>query len=89
MGMNIGQAARRHRSVGKDDPALREHRAPARVHPTDAGYRQYGERDVNMLRFIRHAAIWGSRWIRSASCWIGGRTGADRAATSGTGRGSH
>jgi Cu(I)-responsive transcriptional regulator len=55
MAMNIGQVAgatgvsakmiRHYESVGLLPSASR----------TDAGYRQYTERDVNMLRFVRHS----------------------------------
>ncbi len=54
MGMDIGQAAG---ATGLSAKMIRHCESigllPASTR-TDAGYRQYGERDVNMLRFIRH-----------------------------------
>ena len=55
MGMNIGQAAG---ATGLSAKMIRHYESigllPASTR-TDAGYRQYSERDVNMLRFIRHS----------------------------------
>ena len=55
MGMNIGQAAG---ATGLSAKMIRHYESigllPASAR-TDAGYRQYSERDVNMLRFIRHS----------------------------------
>lgn len=53
--MNIGQAAK---ASGVTAKMIRHYEGlgliPA-VSRTDAGYRQYTERDVHILRFIRHA----------------------------------
>ena len=55
MGINIGQAAG---ATGLSAKMIRHYESigllPASTR-TDAGYRQYSERDVNMLRFIRHS----------------------------------
>jgi len=53
--LNIGQAAR---ASGVSAKMIRHYEEvgliPAAVR-TDAGYRQYGDGDVNTLRFVRHA----------------------------------
>jgi MerR family copper efflux transcriptional regulator len=55
MGMNIGQAAA---ATGVSAKMVRHYESigllPAAAR-TEAGYRQYTERDVNMLRFISHS----------------------------------
>ena len=53
--MNIGQAAQ---AAGLTAKMIRDYEALAlipRASRTDAGYRQYSRRDVEMLRFIRQA----------------------------------
>jgi hypothetical protein len=54
--------------VGQDDPPLRGAGPAARGARTESGYRQYGEREVHTLRFIRRARDLGSRWPRSPNC---------------------
>ncbi|MBK9135959.1 MAG: Cu(I)-responsive transcriptional regulator [Betaproteobacteria bacterium] len=53
--MNIGQAAA---ATGVSAKMIRHYEGMGLLPPaarTDAGYRQYSARDVNMLRFIRHS----------------------------------
>ncbi len=55
MSMNIGEAAA---ASGVSAKMIRHYEGVRLLPPTsrtDAGYRQYGDRDVSMLRFIRHS----------------------------------